>query len=146
VGDPVQPVPQQLSPAQAGSLAHKDQKRRLKCVVHVVGIVEQLAADGKDHRSIPHHESFESGFIAAGQETFQQLNFSESSDRPAASEETMELPRDESDPPARHVPFLLDACAFLESTALTPRPRYNFFQIDGRIGLSRAIRPVRSGR
>jgi hypothetical protein len=74
MGDAVEPVSQQVAALQRAGLPHQDQKRRLECVVHVVGIAERLTANAQDHWSVPRDDCFEGRFIASRDKTFQELN------------------------------------------------------------------------
>ena len=88
--DPVEPAPDRLSLADRRPPARQDQEGRLERVVHVCGIIEDVATDAHDHRPVPGHQGFErplAALIPTRPEPLDQLPVGQTRAGPRAEED-----------------------------------------------------------
>ena len=73
IGHAVEPVAQQMLTLEASCLSNEHEKRRLKGVIDVVGIAQELAANAQDHGSMALHQRLERRLVARTGEPVQKL-------------------------------------------------------------------------
>jgi hypothetical protein len=72
-GDAVEPAGQALGAGQRGGLAQQGEEGGLEGVLGGVGVAQDAAADGQDHRAVPADEQGEGVLLAGVAEARQQL-------------------------------------------------------------------------
>ncbi len=133
VGDPVDPVTQEIAVADRCRAADQHEKRCLECILDVVLVVENAAANTQDHSPMPGDQSGKCHLVALGGEPFQELVVVHAHDGPLV-EDAIQLAQDNPrvaahDDVPRNVfgPFTPDSA----SRAISNLP---FFEIPPRFG------------
>jgi hypothetical protein len=73
LGHAVEPVRQRLAFTNGGCPSHKDDKRRLQCILGQMRVAQHAPADGQDHWAVALDQDREGCLLAAGHETPQQF-------------------------------------------------------------------------
>jgi hypothetical protein len=82
MGYTIQPIAQQFALSDGSSLADQNQENGLESILDIVRVAEHATAHAQNHRPMSMHESLESGFIPAGEETLQKLSVRHFADLP----------------------------------------------------------------